>query len=140
MVKGLPKPKYNWDALPDGLAQIRDALLEKIGELWEVEKEKPKVARRAFISILHEAAQSMRYKSYNAVPSIVRSAVANKSAMRRIASKDFLNLKLVHKKQTQLKFNFLFDPELPKREKFKPDDPFGNLWDGYVIKRDRIFI
>lgn len=137
MPKKLQAPKRNWPILSESEMLIRDAFIEKIRELWDVEKEKPKSERTAFTTILRTVAENLRYPSYFAVPDIIRSAIGRKMAAERVYKKINKELKRVHKRQTQLKFILFFDPEPVRPEKSPPDDPFLDLWEGYVVRKER---
>lgn len=140
MPKKLQAPKRNWPILSESEMLIRDAFIEKIRELWDVEKEKPKNERTAFTTILRTVAENLRYPSYFAVPDIIRSAIGRKMAAERVYKKINKEIKRVHKRQTQLRFAYQFDPEPEKVKRPPPDDPLGDLWEGHVIKKDRVWI
>lgn len=125
MVRKLPDPKHDWKELPDGLAQVRDSLMVHIDSLWEIEKEKELKERREFVTILHEAAQLCRYKNYNKVPSVVRTAVAKKLAARRVSNRVSEKAQQVARYQPSLKL------DIPMRLNSHPNEPFCDMWEGY---------
>jgi hypothetical protein len=137
---GLPDPKYKWPSLSEDAMRVRDALMDKISELWKLEKSKSLIDQRPFVNILHQAAQMMGYKSYNNVPEDIRNSIATKNGALRHRKHQEERMRLVRKHQKEFQFEFPFDPLPGRKKRAVPDDPFGNLWEGYVTADDWVFL
>ena len=111
--KGMPDAPRVQPFLSEENMLLRDSIIYFLALERKRAKENNEVV--GFVELLDRATIRLggHYKTYYAIPEVVRNAIANKYTSLRLARKEEERLKEVHKHQVQLNFNPIKDDDPP---------------------------
>ena len=118
MTQKMPRASQTEQFLSQDQMRMRDSIMCFVEKEYElaVNRNEDVDFKKHFRTLLDRAVirlNSSRYKSYFQVPEIVRSAIANKYAMIRIARVEEEKLRRFHKHQLALNFEPIEDDNPP---------------------------